>query len=941
MAVDEQLRARVGMDLAGFEQGMAKMGRMTRQATSNVARWAKRATIAVAGLGTAAAIVGSKFEFELMKTVTVAQAFGKDLDALKEKARELGSTTAFTVTQAATGMYDLASAGMNTREILDATEHSMKLAGATGSEMAQATHLVAASLKQFNLDARESKRVVDTFAQAITSSLFTMEKLTEAMKYAGTAGSGLGWSLEETTAAVAQFIDLGHEGSMAGNRLRMAMLTLVANTPKATKALKEMGLTFEDINPETHTFGELLTTLGEKSVTTKQALALFGRRAALDMKKLAELAKTGTTDFDGFVKKLVEAQKGTGRAASMYQRMMDTFRGQWKILISALQDLAIEVFYIFEGTGKRVFNTITNIVNAVKEWGRQSGVFDSIKKALTGIEEPLKNIASHVKDWLNVNADLIRQNVVDTLDKIKSAFSGIWNILAKEPEIIEYGLVGLLVWGRKGAMVGALLGKFKALLEESLKFASTEGQAHLQNIIHAQNELAILRDQLELNKKLQDAQMKGSAMWKVYEERIKATNEAIQKQEAIIKTNTLSINAMNAEYDRRRKGGPPKEDPTKELELLKKNYQDYARLRIAEANRIANEELDLGKETNSELLTAREEFNEKLYQLTHDRYEYQRYMAKKEYDDFVAAGIKKVEAQKLLNARLAEISREQEEYEKRKWGLPYADLADTERMLLESREMLAQVSFARLEARKDMELLASKNHFDQLEQALRSHNATQMELDEVAFARHRAIQKIQQSYDLQVAKTRVDTAKSMVSGVTSILDTLYTSGLVQNKKMFRVLKAFKMAEAGIQGASAVLNALASPYPWPIPAIMAVIAGTLAAVQIAAIAAQQPPAMAYGGVVKGSGDGRGQIIRAGEYGDEAVVPMRDGGIPVKWMGEKGATQQQTVVENHYHFERAVFMDQNTLRRTLSSVAVSAVREDYNNDGPIRKLVRGGG
>ncbi len=321
----EKLIVRVGSDLRGFRTGMKK-------ATSIATSTAKKMVLAFAAVTTAAALIGSKFEQSLMETATVAQAFGKDLEALEKKARQLGETTAFTATQAAQGMYALASAGLDTVQVVNTIEHAMKLAGATSSDMSQATGLLAASMKQFGLGAEESKRIVDTYAAAITGSQLTMERLSEAMKFAGTTGSALGWTIEQTTAAVAQFANLGLEGSMAGTNLRMAMVQLTKQSGRMKKALMEMNLTFQDINPEAHSFGEILKTLGSRVMSVQQAVAIFGTRAALNMKKLAQAAAVGQSDFEGFVESLKDAQKGVGRASEMYARMMDTFRGQWTIM---------------------------------------------------------------------------------------------------------------------------------------------------------------------------------------------------------------------------------------------------------------------------------------------------------------------------------------------------------------------------------------------------------------------------------------------------------------------------------------------------------------------------------------------------------------------------------------------------------------------------------
>jgi len=420
---DESMKVRIGADLTGFKNALNK-------ATNLAKGSAKAIALAFASVTAASALIGSKFEQAITETATVANAFGKDLDALSNKAKELGKSTAFSATEAAKGMYALASSGMDTKQIIDATEYSMKLAGATASEMAQATGLVAASLKQFGMRAEETKRVTDTYAAAITSSQLTLERLTEAMKYAGTTGASLGWSIEETTAAVAQFANLGLEGTMAGTNLRMAMIALTKGTDNAKKALLEMNLTLEDINPETHNFGQILETLGEHAMTSSQAVDIFGTRAGLNMKRLSEQAALAKGEFMDFVKMLLDAQEGVGRTAEMYNRMMDTFSGQWKVMLSAIQYTLTEFFEVYKDYGKKAF---TFLATEIVKFG------DKIKEHKTDIILAAHAMAEGILDAFNLIVKGIGM-VIKAVPQLRTVLMAVvvkWNELQRDALIQE------------------------------------------------------------------------------------------------------------------------------------------------------------------------------------------------------------------------------------------------------------------------------------------------------------------------------------------------------------------------------------------------------------------------------------------------------------------------------------------------------------------------
>lgn len=425
MATD--LKVKVGADLTGFKSGMA--------ALPGIAKGAAIAVAAAFAVGSAAILkaskVGMEFEQTLTETATVAQAFGKDLKALENKARELGRTTAFTATEAARGMYDLASAGMSTREIVDSVEYAMKLAGATGSEMSQATHILAASLKQFGMDASESRRITDTFAAAITNSQLTMVRLTEGMKDAGNAGSSLGWSVEETVTALAQFVNIGLEGSRAGTSLKMAMVQLVKQTDHMKEALSEMGLTYKDINPETHTFGEILRTLGERSMTTGQAIAIFGGRVSLAMKTLVKRTMEGKVSFEELHGKIIEAQEGVGRTVQMYDRMMNTFKNKWVVLKSAISDLFISFFNTFKNEGKDLFESWTDDINNLAQFIRDNGpeITRFFEDLAAVINAAAKTMIFFIKNTgqLIIKLHELKEQTVEGVKETAGAIKESWN----------------------------------------------------------------------------------------------------------------------------------------------------------------------------------------------------------------------------------------------------------------------------------------------------------------------------------------------------------------------------------------------------------------------------------------------------------------------------------------------------------------------------------
>ena len=178
--------------------------------------------------------------------------------------------------------------------------------------------------------------------------------------------------------------------------------------------------------------------------------------------------------------------------------------------------------------------------------------------------------------------------------------------------------------------------------------------------------------------------------------------------------------------------------------------------------------------------------------------------------------------------------------------------------------------------------------------------------------------------------------QNIAGGIAGTFQQIAQAGGKQSKAAFKMYKAFAMVEAAIAGYKAVLQAMAS-YPPPISFVMAGIAAAAAAVQIGMIASAQPPSYDQGGISNARG-----VYQTGDI-QEAHIPIPSGGkIPVKVEGSGNQKPTQIIMNN------PVFQDLETQRQVFTEIAAivakevapGAVVENYNDDGMVRSMVRGG-
>ena len=126
--------------------------------------------------------VGSSFEAAMSEVQAISGAGGSDLEAMSEKAKELGASTQFSASEVAAGFKYMSLAGWSTSDMLSGIDGVLNLAAASGMDLAKASDMVTDYLSAFGMQASESSKMADMLASAQASSNTSAEQLGEAYK---------------------------------------------------------------------------------------------------------------------------------------------------------------------------------------------------------------------------------------------------------------------------------------------------------------------------------------------------------------------------------------------------------------------------------------------------------------------------------------------------------------------------------------------------------------------------------------------------------------------------------------------------------------------------------------------------------------------------------------------------------------------------------------
>lgn len=378
----------------------------------------KISTAAAAGLG-AAIKVTADFDEQMSKVKAISGATDEEFAQLRDKAREMGSTTKFSASESAEALQYMAMAGWKTEQMLDGLEGIMNLAAASGEDLATTSDIVTDALTAFGYGAEDAAHFADILAVASSNSNTNVAMMGESFKYAAPLFGSMGYSAEDAALAIGLMANSGIKATNAGTALRGILTRLAKPTKESKQAMETLGITLDDGKGNMLSFYDVMVQMregfGELKISEDElntSLALldsqfedgtisekeydasveelmnraYGAEGAIKAESAAMLA--GKNALSGLLaivnasdedfNKLTDAiNNADGTAQSMADTMQDNLNGQITILKSQLQELAISI-------GDNLMPLMTKLVDKLQGVADKfNGMSEEQKKVVT------------------------------------------------------------------------------------------------------------------------------------------------------------------------------------------------------------------------------------------------------------------------------------------------------------------------------------------------------------------------------------------------------------------------------------------------------------------------------------------------------------------------------------------------------------------------------
>lgn len=381
---EEELR-RLQQEAATTNTALSKIdvaGQKMKTVGNSIAGAGKKmmgVTTVIGGVGVAAVKTAADFDSAMSQVAAVSGATGKDFDALRNKAREMGAKTKFSATEAAEAMNYMAMAGWKTEDMLDGIEGVMNLAAASGEDLAATSDIVTDALTTFGLSAKDSGHFADILAAASSNANTNVSMMGETFKYCAPIAGALGFSAEDTAEAIGLMANAGIKSSQAGTALRTIMNNLAGDVKISGKAIGDVTIATTNADSSMRDLSDILadcrSAFGNltESEKAQAAESLVGKNA---MSGFLALMNAGEDD----IAKLSSAiDNCDGSAEKMAMTMQDNLAGQLTILKSQLQELAISF-------GDILMHAIRSIVSKLQGFvDKLNGMDEGTKRTIVTI----------------------------------------------------------------------------------------------------------------------------------------------------------------------------------------------------------------------------------------------------------------------------------------------------------------------------------------------------------------------------------------------------------------------------------------------------------------------------------------------------------------------------------------------------------------------------
>lgn len=458
--------------------------------------------VGIGGLITNSAQKSMDFTAEISNIKALTGMQGAEIEAVRQRALDLGKSTKYSALEAAQGMTELLKAGVDTKSVLgEASQAALDLAAAGDLSLTEAAEVMSTAMNVFGT--KDATHVADLLAGAANASATDVHEMKYAFSQVAADAHGVGMSIDDVNVALATFAQYGQKGEKAGTGLRNMLNNLQPHTKPATETFSKFNFLDSNGNSVFYTAEGKLKSMAEIADIMQKNLGKLNP-AELDMalydmfgvegKGLAKvIMEQGAKAFIAMEK---EMKKFT--ASSVALEKLNNAKGDIEQLRGAFGTFQIEALAPLEPAIRAVATAFTDFFS-------NADTLEYVKSNVAGISDEIvafmDNLASDEKfqqmQWGDKIVFLLDQMMIK-MDEWASGSGGeqFGKVMTKLAEIGIKAFVGALTGMIKAAFNSAIEGNFSSAISLGL------GSAFMASILPLSGIFKIVKNTIDFGKNI-------------------------------------------------------------------------------------------------------------------------------------------------------------------------------------------------------------------------------------------------------------------------------------------------------------------------------------------------------------------------------------------------------------------------------------------------------
>lgn len=403
-----KLFAYLGINTDDYNEGLeqsekkgANFGAGIKKAVGVVGTAIAGATTAVVGFSGKAVQAGMTFDSSMSQVAATMGVTTDEIKNLRDFAQKMGSTTAFSASQAADALNYMALAGYDADKSMAMLPNVLNLASAGSIDLATASDMVTDAQSALGLSMEQTTTMVDQMAMASSKSNTSVSQLGEAILTIGATAKSVKGGTTELNTVLGVLADNGIKGSDGGTHLRNMILSLTNPTAEASKELKKLGISVYDSEGNMRSMIDIIGDLQTKtkSMTASQKDSAIG--AIFNRADMASVNALLNTSMDRYQELTGYIEKASGASEKMANTQLDNLSGDITLFKSAL-----------EGAEIALSDELTPTLRQFVQLGS-----DGLSKVTTAFQEGgIKGAFSAFGEWLSGALDMVVQYLPDIVE---------------------------------------------------------------------------------------------------------------------------------------------------------------------------------------------------------------------------------------------------------------------------------------------------------------------------------------------------------------------------------------------------------------------------------------------------------------------------------------------------------------------------------------------